>query len=231
MGTRVPWYNFLAVKDRSDSIDRNFRRGTIVLVNMEINDDSLIDQIRAGKKDALVQYAHNKRSNLLVVIQKSMSGSLQQKIDPQDIFQETIIHALNGFPAANLNQISPFTWLCRLADQRIIDAHRHFFKTGKRSANMEVDLYNARSSEKSSAFIDILVASITTPTQFIAREERVRALLVQFEMLSSDIREAVRLRYVDGLSSHEIATRIGKSEGAIRVMLSRGVKKLRESVE
>ena len=47
------------------------------------------------------------------------------------------------------------------------------------------------------------------------------------ELPESD-REALRLRYVEGLPTKEIAAKLGKSDGAVRVMLSRAVDKLQQ---
>jgi DNA-directed RNA polymerase specialized sigma24 family protein len=38
----------------------------------------------------------------------------------------------------------------------------------------------------------------------------------------------MRMRYVDGLATKEIAERLGKSDVAVRVMLSRTVQKLQQ---
>ncbi len=195
------------------------------------NEDGLVDGIRAGNRTALARYIEQRRPALLAVIRKNMSDALMRKVDPQDIFQDTVIHALNALKDVDLGRVSPHTWLCRLAEQRIVDAHRRLFGARKRSANLEVGLYNPRPSEHSGAFIDVLVASLTTPTQAIARDQKTQALINQFDRLSDNIREAVKLRYIDGSSLQEIAKTIGKSEGAVRVMLSRGVKKLRDSVD
>ena len=43
-----------------------------------------------------------------------------------------------------------------------------------------------------------------------------------------DAREALRLRYLEGLPSKEIAVKLGKTDGATRVLLSRSLNKLQE---
>lgn len=197
---------------------------------MELTEQQLADAICEHDGKALEKYLQIKRSALLTLIRRSMSTSLAQKIEPQDIFQEVAIHAFNGLCKVDLTSVSPYAWLCRLAEQRIIDAHRYHFGAGKRSTSHEVGLYDPRSPEQSGAFLDILVASLTTPTQFVTKDEKMRALVEQFDRLSVDIREVVNLRYVNGLTLREIAIKTDKSEGAVRVMLSRGLKKLRKSM-
>lgn len=64
----------------------------------------------------------------------------------------------------------------------------------------------------------------------IDRHEGVRALEVLKE-LPEPYREAVTLRYVDGLSPTEIAVMIGESENVVSVRVHRGLKKMRAILE
>ncbi|MCA9135032.1 MAG: sigma-70 family RNA polymerase sigma factor, partial [Planctomycetales bacterium] len=43
--------------------------------------------------------------------------------------------------------------------------------------------------------------------------------------------EALRLRYLVGLPSKEVAGRLGKTDGAVRVMLSRGLGRLQQLMD
>ena len=51
-------------------------------------------------------------------------------------------------------------------------------------------------------------------------------MFAALDQLPEDHREALRLRYLEGLPSKEIAQRLKKSDGAIRVMLTRSLAKL-----
>ncbi len=53
-------------------------------------------------------------------------------------------------------------------------------------------------------------------------------MLAAIDTLPEDQREALRLRYLVGLPSKEIAQKLGKTDGAVRVMLSRSLAKLQE---
>ena len=48
------------------------------------------------------------------------------------------------------------------------------------------------------------------------------------EQLPAESRDALRWRYVDGLPTKEIAGRLNKSDGAVRVLLTRTLHKLQE---
>ena len=70
--------------------------------------------------------------------------------------------------------------------------------------------------------------SMTTPTQAVVRNERQSRLQEVLASLPAEHREALRLRYVEGLQTKEIARRLNKSDVAVRVLLTRLVRRLQE---
>ncbi len=77
----------------------------------------------------------------------------------------------------------------------------------------------------------MIVASITSPSQAFSRKGRELRLAAAVEGLPELQQDALRLRYVDGLRTDEIAEVLGKSHGAVRVMLSRTIKSLRDQLD
>ena len=51
-------------------------------------------------------------------------------------------------------------------------------------------------------------------------------MLAALGTLPEEQQEALRMRYLEGLPSKEIATKLDKTDGAVRVMLSRGIARL-----
>ncbi|HEX4588794.1 MAG TPA: sigma-70 family RNA polymerase sigma factor, partial [Gemmataceae bacterium] len=145
---------------------------------------------------------------------------------PLDIYQETAIAALNAWPKLDLGDRDPFGWLCQVAEQRIIDAHRRF-AARKRASDREVSA-NATPADASRELIDLLVGSLTSASQAVARNERHAQLEGAIARLPAESRDVLRWRYVDGLPTKEIAEKIGKSDGAVRVMLTRTLHKLQQ---
>ena len=62
--------------------------------------------------------------------------------------------------------------------------------------------------------INILVASMTSPSQAFSRNQREYRVLQAIEQLADEHRDVLRMRYVEGLPSKEIAAQIGKSDAA-----------------
>ena len=176
-----------------------------------------------GDRDALIAYIESHRSELLAFIHRSLSGTLRSKVEPQDILQETTISALDMMADGPPDR-EPFGWLCQIAQRRIIDAHRKHVGAQKRSARREANNYGNK--HDAGGLAELLVASMTTPSAALARGEKEFVLLEALGSLPAESREAVRLRYVENLPTKEIADRLGKTDGAVRVLLSRSLNRL-----
>ena len=72
----------------------------------------------------------------------------------------------------------------------------------------------------------MLVNSLTTPSQAFSRNVRETRLMEALAQLPEDHQEALKQRYVEGLPSKQIAANLDKSDAAVRVMLTRAIRKL-----
>lgn len=191
-----------------------------------MDETDLIERIRRKEAEALAAYLQLRQPQLLAYIQGQLGARLKRKVEPEDLLQEVSAEAVRSLPAMNLADRDPFGWLCQLAQRRIIDAHRRFFGAQKRDAGREISLAAPTDESSRSPLENLLAASMTTASQAFSRNQREIRLLAALEALPGDQREALRLRYVEGLPSKEIADRLGKTDGAVRVMLTRSLAKL-----
>ncbi len=187
----------------------------------------LINQIKQASEPALLEFMELHRAPLLAFINKNMSDGLKSKVEATDILQEVSLSAVDSLSKMDFEQKTPFNWLCHLADQKIIDNHRKYFQAQKRAAGREVKQQAAGDGEKQ-GFMDLLIASITSPSQAFSRGAKELKLLVALESLPEENREAIRLKFVEGLPTKEIATQLDKTDVAVRVMVSRSMVKLQE---
>ena len=189
------------------------------------HEEEIVARIRRGDSEAMAAFLQSRERQLFAYIERNIGQPLRRKIEAEDIFQEVSAECVRALPQVDLSQRDPFSWLCQLAERRIIDAHRKFFGTEKRDAGREVRLGAGGNSEQG-GLIDLLVASITSPSRAFSSDQRELRLLQAMDQLPEASREALRLRFVDGLPSKEIARRLGKNDGAIRVMINRALKRL-----
>lgn len=192
------------------------------------SDDALVARLKSGDTDALAEFVESRRPQLLAYITRNLGSSLSRKVEPQDILQEVSIDCVRALPQVDLSERDPFSWLCQVAERRIIDAHRKHVAAQKRSADREVPLDAKGRDSSQRGMIDFLVASMTTASQAFSRDQRHIQLQVALEKLPADHREALRLRYVVGIPTKQIAEKLGKSDGAVRVMLTRTLNRLQE---
>jgi len=191
--------------------------------------DDIVARIHQRDTQALADFLAAHRPQLMAFIERQLGSALRRKIEPDDVFQETSAEAVRALPAAELGDRDPFSWLCQIAERRIIDLHRRFFGAKKRDAAREVSLGSSSGSDTQPAgLINLLVASLTTPSQAFSRSAREARLLEALDKLPEEQRTALRLRYIDDLPSKQIAERLGKTDAAVRVMLTRSLKKLHE---
>lgn len=189
-------------------------------------DPTIILRVRSGDVASLADYMQEVRKPLLAYIERRLGAALRAKVEPDDILQEVGLEAVRSLERANLQERKPFSWLCHLAELKIVDAHRFHIGAKKRSAKKERSLDRAAGNDGQAKFADLLVRSMTTPSAAFFRNAKEARLLAAMSELPEDQREALRLRYVEDMPSKEIAERLGKSDAAIRVMLTRSIQKL-----
>jgi len=193
--------------------------------------DELVEKIRSGDTEALLQYINNHEPQLLAFIDRNMSDALKRKVESVDILQEVRLNAVDSLAEMDLSEREPFSWICQLSERRIIDSHRKYVGAQKRSVKKEVGMQQGGSgADGEGGLINLLVASMTSPSQAFSRNQREFKLLAALQTLPEEVQTAIRLRYVEGLPTKEIAAQLGKSDVATRVLVSRSLTKLREAL-
>ena len=75
---------------------------------------------------------------------------------------------------------------------------------------------------------DLAVASDNSPSAVAIRHEQAARMAEALGRLPGDMQQVLLGRHMDGLSHAEIAQRLGRSEGAVRVLYTRALRRLRE---
>jgi DNA-binding NarL/FixJ family response regulator len=76
--------------------------------------------------------------------------------------------------------------------------------------------------------LEELAGHSRTPSRSAARHEALAAVAAELEGLPEEQRQALRLRYMEGLPVLEIARRMQRSEGAIQQLCHRALRNLRD---
>lgn len=184
------------------------------------------DAPRPTDAATLGEFVQTRRLQLLAYIRRNLGAALARKVEVDDVFQEITLEALRRVEELKTTDRDPFGWLCQIAEYRLIDIHRRFFGAQKRAAHREVEFDAPGQDSRQTPMVNLLIASLTSPSQAFSRDEKEFRLQAMLASLPEDSRQALHLRYVDGLATKEIAERLGKTDGAIRVLLTRSLQKL-----
>ena len=186
-----------------------------------------VGELQSGNHSNFGEYLKICRGPLLAFILKNMSDQLRARVEAEDLFQEVCASAFQNVSEIDFAGKQPFGWLCELARRKIVDTQRRY-SADKRAAHAEVGIFGGQGDQ--TGLVNMLVASITSPSAAFSRQQKEFRLLDAMEQLSAEQKQVLQLRYGQGLSSKEIATEIGKSDGATRVLLTRSLKKLEQLV-
>jgi RNA polymerase sigma-70 factor (ECF subfamily) len=77
----------------------------------------------------------------------------------------------------------------------------------------------------------LLAASMTSPSAAVSQDIRMNRMQQAIESLPDEQRDAIRMRYAEGLPTKQIAEKLGKTDVAVRVLLSRSMRQLERQLE
>jgi RNA polymerase sigma-70 factor, ECF subfamily len=196
------------------------------------DDDDLITKIRLGDADALAQYIELNRPRMLGLLRTIVGSHLLAVLDLDDLLQEIAVSAIAALPRIPREELDIDQWLDQLARRRVVDAHRHHFGADKRSASKQRSIHGNQDGDSSvSNFEQMLISSITSPSAVVSRDFRLAKINRAVAELPELQQQVLRLRFSENLSTKEIAERCGKSDGAIRVLLSRTLQQLEKDAK
>ena len=171
-------------------------------------DQALVQRVQAGEKrafDLLVAKYQHKVTSLI-------SRYIHDWSECQDVAQETFIRAYRAL--ANFRGDSQFyTWLYKIA---VNTAKNHLVSAGRRPPTDDIDAVDAVQYDGGSRLRDT-----DTPDHELRRQEIERTVAATVEALPEELRMAITLREVDGMSYEEIAEAMGCPIGTVRSRIFR----------
>ncbi|OZI13815.1 RNA polymerase sigma factor RpoE [Sodalis-like symbiont of Philaenus spumarius] len=174
--------------------------------------EPLTDQVLVER----VQKGDQKAFNLLVVRYQYKVASLVSRYvsqgDVPDVVQESFIKAYRAL-ASFRGDSGFYTWLYRIA---VNTAKNYLVAQGRRPPYSDVDASDAENYESVGA-----LKEISNPENLMLSEELRRIVFRTIEVLPKDLRMAITLRELDGLSYEEIASIMDCPVGTVRSRIFR----------
>ena len=182
----------------------------------------LIERIRKNDLGALATYLQSQRDRLTGLLRLIAGQHLLQVMELDDLLQEISTSALAALPKIPKDDsFDVDAWLEQMARRRVVDAHRRFFGAQKRSASKQRNFSPMEASTGAAASLEqLLIASMTTPSMAVSRDWRILRMQQAIAGLSAEQQQVLQLRFTENLGTRDIATRLSKTDVAIRVSRS-----------
>jgi RNA polymerase sigma-70 factor (ECF subfamily) len=194
--------------------------------------EGLLDPAAAGDEIALGKLLDRHRERLRRMITARLDHRLAARLDPSDVLQEALADAGRKLGEYARERPLPFyPWLRRLAAERLALAHRRHIRVAGRSVCLERPGGADPSDGSDAVLIDRLVASGTSPTGNVRREELRQRVRTALESLGEGDREVLVLRYLEGLPFAAVAAALGITENAAKVRHFRALERLRARMD
>ena len=171
-------------------------------------DQQLVERVQRGDKNAfnlLVTKYQHKVANLV-------SRYVKNQSDVPDIVQEAFIKAYRALP--NFRGDSAFyTWLYRIA---VNCAKNQLVSSGRKPPGSDIEIEDAEVYDSGEA-----LRENASPEKLLLTQEIKKVIFSTIDQLPEDLRTAINLRELEGLSYEEIATIMECPVGTVRSRIFR----------
>ncbi|NLA88728.1 MAG: RNA polymerase sigma factor RpoE [Alcaligenaceae bacterium] len=182
-------------------------------------DEALVKRAQAGDKRAFELLVSKYQRRIL----RLLSRILHNQSDVEDIAQETFLKAYRALPKFR-NESAFYTWLYRIA---VNTARNHI--SSKHNQVFVSDQIESQDGETFSLLDNLTDGE--TPETHMHNREIVEALQEAIDDLPEQLRQAIELRELEGLTYEEIATVMDCPVGTVRSRIFRAREALSERLK
>jgi RNA polymerase sigma-70 factor (ECF subfamily) len=177
--------------------------------NVDTGDLGLVQRVQRGDKTAfdllVLKYQHK--------VVKLVTRYLRDPADAEDVAQEAFIKAYRAIPQFR-GDSAFYTWLYRIA---INTAKNAIVSRDRSPVDFNLDLQNVEESSS----MQLRLADAETPESLLQTEEIRTTVNQAIEALPEDLRTAIVLRELEGLSYEDIALAMDCPVGTVRSRIFR----------
>jgi RNA polymerase sigma-70 factor, ECF subfamily len=193
--------------------------------------ERLLARARQGDAEGLGALLELYRNYLHLLARMQIDLHLQGRASPSDVVQETFVQACANFGQfRGSSEPELRAWLRRILVNTLARLVEQQMKARKRDVRREVSVERlVRDLEDSSAaFEAALVSPHSSPSAQAERHETAARVADQLARLPAHYREVIVLRNLEGLPFDEVARRMGRTTGAVRILWLRALDQLRQ---
>jgi RNA polymerase sigma-70 factor, ECF subfamily len=194
--------------------------------------DKLFASAQAGSTSCLGRLLTLYSNYLKLLIAAQLDDRLRVRVSPSDIVQETFFEAHRDFAQFRGQTPGEFVaWLRRILVNNILRVVEQHLLAEKRDVRREISLEQiGKRLEQSTARLESLLAQPgDSPSGHAQRNEQEIILADALAELPKDYQQVILLRHIEGLPFEQVSQRMGRSNGAVRMLWLRALERLRKS--
>jgi len=181
-------------------------------------DAELVERVQRGDKRAFDILVVKYQSKILSIV----SRFINDNAEINDVAQDAFIKAYRALP--NFRGDSAFyTWLYRIA---INTAKNYLTAKGRRPPASDVD-----SQEAENYGVGIALRENASPEKLLMRDQLKKVIFDTIDALPDDLKAAITLREMEGLSYEEIAESMNCPVGTVRSRIFRARETIDEKIK
>jgi len=186
----------------------------------------LVSLAQAGDPSALNHLYRVYGERVRWMVRFRMGKVLRSKLESMDIVQETLVHALRGLGGFTYKNEGDFVrWLSKIAENELRGSLRKLH-ADKRDIRKVVRFDADRSATGGGDAEMPAPVDYTTPSVIMSKRDDLARLEQAIDELKPEYRKVIVLTKIDGLSYNEMGEKLGKSDEAVRKLVSRAMAEL-----
>jgi RNA polymerase sigma-70 factor, ECF subfamily len=181
-------------------------------------DQLLVERVQRGEKKAFELLVIKYQRKLMRLV----SRLVRDQAEAEDVVQEAFIKAYRALPQFR-GDSAFYTWLYRIG---INTAKNYLVTQGRRApTSTEADVEEAETFDDGDHLRDI-----NTPESLLVTKQIAKTLNIAMDELPEELRTAITLREIEGLSYDEIAESMGCPIGTVRSRIFRAREAISEKL-
>lgn len=193
--------------------------------------ERLLDEARQGESAVLGDLLQLYRNYLTILASTQLDRRLRRRMNPSDLVQEAMLAAHRDFEQFRGDSEREFlAWLRQILVNCLHHAVDTHVKAKMRDVRREISIEQANAALDRTAvnLVQVLADHGPSPSAPVRQRERVVALADQLAKLRPQYRDVIVLRNLQGLSFDEIAARMERNSGAVRMLWLRAIEKFKQ---
>lgn len=171
-------------------------------------DEELVARVQQGDKKAFDLLTIKYQYKIIQLV----NSYIKDPSEAQDVAQEAFIKAYRALDTFR-GDAAFYTWLYRIA---INTAKNYLLSRSRRSSHFEIDIQDAEKVENLPELHDL-----DAPDQQLANEQIIETIKQTINLLPEEMRTAIMLRELEGMSYEEIAVTMDCPVGTVRSRIFR----------